>query len=83
MTTQILRRAPSTGASLAKALSGAYAYAVASLAAALRPKAESPAEAAQRLRSFAESYADSQPSFAADLRAAADRHEHAGPSQGE
>jgi hypothetical protein len=39
----------------------------------LRPHPESPAEAATRLRRLADQYRDN-PSHAADLRAAADRH---------
>jgi len=54
-------------------LSGAYAFATAALANLLSPAVESPAEAASRLRSLADSYSDGQPSYAADLRAAADR----------
>ena len=38
----------------------------------MRPRQESPAEAATRLRTLAEQYEAQQPSFAADLRAAAD-----------
>lgn len=54
-------------------LSDAYAFATAALANLLSPALESPAEAASRLRSMAEAYSDGQPSYAADLRAAADR----------
>jgi hypothetical protein len=43
----------------------------------MRPHEESPAEAAARLRSLADLYADN-PSQAADLRAAADRHNNFG-----
>jgi hypothetical protein len=44
------------------------------LSAWMRPRPESPAEAAARLRTLANLYDARQPSFAADLRAAADRH---------
>lgn len=54
-------------------LSSAYAFATAALASLLSPDAESPAEAASRLRTLADAYSDRQPSYAADLRAAADR----------
>lgn len=59
---------------LARPIGQAVAGVVAMLAAWMRPRAESPAEAASRLRSLASQFA-TQPSFAADLRAAADRHE--------
>ena len=39
----------------------------------MRPRAESPAEAASRLRVWADGFYMNQPSYAADLRAAADR----------
>ena len=59
------------------ALSQGYQFAVAQLAALMRPRAESPAEAATRLRVWANGYYMNQPSYAADLHAAAgraDRH---------
>ena len=59
---------------LAQPIGRSIAAAVATVASWMRPRAESPAEAANRLRSMADQYS-SQPSFAADLRAAADRHE--------
>jgi hypothetical protein len=59
---------------LAQPIGSAIAGAVAAVAAWMRPRNESPAEAAARLRALANQYS-SQPSFAADLRAAADRHE--------
>jgi hypothetical protein len=59
---------------LAEPIGRVVAGVVASLAAWMRPSQESPAEAASRLRALANQY-HSQPSFAADLRAAADRHE--------
>lgn len=59
---------------LARPIGRTFANGVAALASWMRPRAESPAEAAARLRSMANQYG-SQPSFAADLRAAADRHE--------
>ncbi len=67
----------SFAAALARSVSNMYAFAVSQLSARMRPQAESPAEAAQRLRTMAESYADQQPSYAADLRAAADLHDAA------
>ena len=59
---------------LAQPIGSVIAGAVAAVAAWMRPRNESPAEAAARLRALANQYG-SQPSFAADLRAAADRHE--------
>ena len=59
---------------LAQPIGRAVAGVIATLAAWMRPREESPAEAASRLRSLANLYI-TQPSFAADLRAAADRHE--------
>lgn len=59
---------------LAQPIGRSIANTIAVLASWMRPSAESPAEAAARLRSMANQYG-SQPSFAADLRAAADRHE--------
>lgn len=61
---------------LAQPIGRAVAGVVATVAAWMRPRDESPAEAASRLRALASQYG-SQPSFAADLRAAADRHEQA------
>ena len=58
------------------ALNQGYQYAVAQLASVMRPRAESPAEAANRLRLWADGCYMSQPSYAADLRAAADRSDH-------
>ena len=55
------------------ALTQGYQYAVAQLASLMRPRAESPAEAANRLRVWADGCYLNQPSYAADLRAAADR----------
>ncbi|MBC7716691.1 MAG: hypothetical protein H7143_07150 [Pseudorhodobacter sp.] len=60
-------------ASPLNALGQAYQYAVAQLASLMRPRAESPAEAASRLRVWADGFYMNQPSYAADLRAAADR----------
>jgi len=60
-------------AAAAVALSNGYAFVVATLASAMRPQLESPAEAATRLRMLADRYAGHQPGYAADLRAAADR----------
>ncbi|WP_280153581.1 hypothetical protein [Piscinibacter sp. XHJ-5] len=59
---------------LAQPIGRAVAHLVASVAAWMRPRQESPAEAASRLRSLANRYEGRQPGFAADLRAAADRH---------
>jgi hypothetical protein len=53
-----------------------FAAGIAHLAAWMRPREESPAESASRLRSLANQYG-AEPSFAADLRAAADRYEQA------
>jgi hypothetical protein len=58
-------------------IADAYGYVVAHVAAWLRPHQESPAEAAARLRTLANLYSDN-PSLAADLRAAADRHNNFG-----
>ncbi|HEY0859017.1 MAG TPA: hypothetical protein VGE16_18265 [Albitalea sp.] len=52
-----------------------FAAVIAKLSDWMRPREESPIEAAARLRSLADQYI-AEPSFAADLRAAADRHEH-------
>ena len=51
-----------------------FAAVIATLSDWMRPREESPIDAAARLRSLADQYI-AQPSFAADLRAAADRHE--------
>jgi hypothetical protein len=58
----------------AQPIGSAAAAAIAWLTDWLRPRDESPAEAAQRLRRMANEY-QCQPGFAADLLAAADRHE--------
>ena len=63
-----------TAPRLAQPIGQAFASVVATVAAWMRPREESPAESAARLRALANQY-HSQPSFAADLRAAADRHE--------
>ena len=55
------------------ALSQGYQFAVAQLASLMRPRAESPAEAAARLRVWANGYYMNQPSHPADLHATADR----------
>ena len=70
-------RAPWIAEPIGRTAAGAYAHAVALLASWLRPRTESPAEAAARLRSLADQYRN-QPSYAADLRAAADRHNNFG-----
>ena len=68
-----LRSAPSAAALLAGALGNGYAFVVAQLSSLMRPQGETSAEVAMRLRVLAVHYAQQQPSFAADLRAAADR----------
>jgi len=82
MTTQIrqtfdspLRPAPGIATLIAASISRAYAYVTALLGDSMRPSAESPAEAAARLRAYAHSVSSREPAFAADLYAAADRHE--------
>lgn len=67
------KNSPSLAANVGEAVSGAYAFIVAAMSSVMRPQAESPAEAATRLRMLADQYSDTQPSYAADLRAAADR----------
>ena len=64
---------PSAAAFLAGALGNGYGFVVARLSSLMRPQSESPAEAAERLRVWADQYSEHQPSYAADLRAAADR----------
>ena len=59
-------------ASPLNALSQGYQFVVAQLASLMRPRAESPAEAATRLRLWSNGYYMNQPSYAADLHAAAD-----------
>jgi len=80
-TTFNLHRSPRRAARLAepfgRALATAYASIVARLEAWNRPTEPTPAQAAARLRSLANRYR-SQPSYAADLRAAADRHDNFG-----
>ena len=65
--------APRLAFPIGNAVASAYGYVVAQLAGWMRPHEESPAEAAARLRTLADLYRDN-PSHAADLRAAADRH---------
>jgi len=72
-TTLTLRAAP-----MAQAFSGAFSHAVALLASWLQPREETPAEAACRVRNLADQYRTTQPGLAADLRAAADRHNNFG-----
>jgi hypothetical protein len=69
--------APRLAFPIGNAVASAYGYIVAHLAGLMRPHAESPAEAAARLRSAANQCSD-DPSLAADLRAAADRHNNFG-----
>ncbi len=64
---------PRPAAFLAGALSNGYGFVVARLSSLMRPQTESPAEAAARLHVWADQYSEHQPSYAADLRAAADR----------
>ncbi len=71
-----LQSSPSTAAIVAGAVSNGYGFVVAQLSSLMRPQAESPAEAAARLRIWADQYSERQPSYAADLRAAADRCEN-------
>jgi len=71
------KRAPWIAQPIGRAAATVYAHGVALLASWMRPRQESPAEAAARLRSLANQY-HSQPGFAADLRAAADRHNNFG-----
>jgi len=71
--------APRLARPIGRAVAGAYASIVSVLASWLRPREESPAEAAARLRTLADLYRDN-PSHAADLRAAADRHNNFGES---
>jgi hypothetical protein len=72
------KRSPWIAEPIGRAAAAAYTHGVALLASWLRPRQESPAEAAARLRSLANQYHHSQPGFAADLRAAADRHNNFG-----
>ena len=69
--------APRLAAPIGRVVAQAAAGIVAHLASWLRPREESPAEAAARLRTLADQYSDN-PSHAADLRAAADRHDNFG-----
>jgi len=59
---------------LAQPIGRAVGAVLATLADWVRPRQQTPIEAAAELRRMAAQYV-SQPSFAADLRAAADRHE--------
>jgi len=59
---------------LAQPIGRIVATLVARLADWMRPRQQTPSEAAAELRLMANQFS-SQPSFAADLRAAADRHE--------
>jgi hypothetical protein len=65
--------APRLAFPIGSAVASAYGFIVAQLAGLMRPHAESPAEAAARLRTLADQYSNS-PSHAADLRAVADRY---------
>ena len=58
---------------LARPIGDAVAAVFARVASWLRPRPQTPAEAAADLRRLANQF-HTQPSFAADLRAAADRH---------
>jgi len=59
---------------LAQPIGRAFGNLLSALTAWAQPRQQTPSEAAADLRRLAGQYA-SQPSFAADLRAAADRHE--------
>lgn len=67
-------KAPGFALAIGRA-AGAFARQV---AAWMTPRPQTPAEAAEQLRRLANRYSSSQPSFAADLRAAADRHDNFG-----
>ena len=69
--------APRLAEPFGRALSAAYASIVARLQAWNRAPDPTPAQAAARLRRLADQYR-AQPSYAADLRAAADRHDNFG-----
>ena len=71
-------RPRSNAPGLAPAIGRAAGALAARVAAWLKPRLDTPAEAAARLRRLANQYSSSQPSFAADLRAAADRHDSFG-----
>lgn len=81
MTTIHLQVAPPVGPALprgsryAAAIFLALWRAVADLGRSAPPRAKSPAREAQEVREMAWSYRQSDPGFAADLAAAADRHE--------
>jgi hypothetical protein len=69
--------APRLARPIGSSAAALYGHVVAQLASWMRPQDESPAEAAARLRTLADQYRDN-PSHAADLRAAADRHNNFG-----
>ncbi|WP_372528901.1 hypothetical protein [Piscinibacter sp.] len=71
------RAAPRLAEPVGRALAGAYGHVMALLSSWMRPRDPSPAEAAAQLRRLADLYR-TQPSYAADLRAAADRHDNFG-----
>lgn len=60
---------------LSRSISNIHAAVMAGLNRLFAPRQVQGAEAAAQLRDLAASYAESQPSFAADLAAAADRYE--------
>ncbi len=73
-TTVTLQNTPRRNAPrLARPIAEAAAALIALVAGWLRPRPQTPAEAAAELRRLANQF-HTQPSFAADLRAAADRH---------
>ena len=76
-TVTIQGRPSSTPPRYADAIGRGAARLLTTLSSWLRPRPEHPAVAAERLRRLADRYR-SQPSFAADLRAAADRHNNFG-----
>jgi hypothetical protein len=69
--------APRLAFPIGNGIAALYGHVVAQFASWMRPQQESPAEAAARLRTIADLYRDN-PSHAADLRAAADRHDNFG-----
>lgn len=73
MSTLTLRRVPRGTSPLASLVAAAYLWARKRLAAAGRE--ERTRRAARELRAWARQYESCQPSYAADLRAAADLHD--------
>jgi hypothetical protein len=71
----VRRSAPRLAGPIGLILGSGYAYIAAAIASVLRPRSESPADAALRLRRYANQFSSSMPGLAADLYAAADRHQ--------